>query len=108
MAARISDAADNVKSLPPKVLPGLLVPHSPVAGVVDQYAIFTDVEDMFSVDFDVVNRLAGFSAGERFNFPSRVISEPQVFTDSQVSGCYELLPVFAPERMAGGGADDVR
>jgi hypothetical protein len=37
-----------------------------------------------------------------------VVSKQQVFADSQVSCCYELLPVFAPERMAGGGADDVR
>ena len=63
-----------------------------------QHAVFADVEDVFCIDFDVVNRLAGFSAGERFKFPSRVISELQVFADSQVSGCDELLPVFALER----------
>ena len=73
--------------------------------IMHQHAIFTDVEDMFAVDFDVVNRLAGFSAGERFKFPSRVISELQVFADSQVSCCDKLLTVFAPERMAGRGAD---
>jgi hypothetical protein len=43
----------------------------------------------------------------RLDTASCVVSKPQVFADSQVSGCDELLPVFAPERMAGGGADDV-
>jgi hypothetical protein len=60
-----------------------------------QHAIFTDVEDMFAVDF---------AAGERFKFPSRVISELQVFADSQVAGCDELLPVFALERGIAKGA----
>jgi hypothetical protein len=31
----------------------------------------------------------------------------QVFSDSQVSGRHELLPVFAPKRMAGGCADGI-
>jgi hypothetical protein len=86
-----------VKALPPKVLPGLLFPHSPVARIMHKHAVVADVEDMFSIDFDVVNRLAGFPAGERFKFPSRVIREPQVFADSQFSSCDELLSIFAPE-----------
>lgn len=69
-----------------------------------QHAVFTDVEDMFSIDFDVVNRLAVFSTGERFNFASRVISEPQVFADLQFSCRDELLSVFALERGIAKGA----
>ena len=42
----------------------------------------------------------------RLDTASCVVSKQQVFTDSQVSCCYELLPVFAPERMAGGCADE--
>ena len=81
---------------------------SPGTFIMHQNAVVTDVEDMFSVDFDVVNRLAVFSTGERFDTASGVISEQQVFADSQVSDGHELLSVFAPERMAGGCADDVR
>lgn len=51
--------------------------------VMDQNAIIADVEDMFSADFDVVNRSASFSAGERFNFAVLVIGDQRVFANPQ-------------------------
>jgi len=75
------------------------------ARIMHQHAGIADVEDMFPLDFDVVNRLTVFSTGERFNAAGCVMDEEQVFADSQLSGGYKLLTIFAPERMRRRRAD---
>ena len=71
------------------------------------HAARTDVVNMRAVDFDVVDGSWVEVGGPGFD-GRQAVGGAEGFVGLQGVGSDESLAVFAPERMAGGCADDVR